>query len=272
MTRRRLTQIFPFLTPIRQWQKKQEFYLKMKYDGRHYSTEKQEQILPYMVYETETELINPNTGMDILYQYNKVHNLRLVSNTINHIVIAPYETFSFWRLAKNAHLYGKYEDGLVVVDGKLVPSKGGGLCQMSNTLFSAFLHTPLTIVERHPHQTEEFPSPDPDTPYGTDATINEGWQDLKVFNNTTASYQIIISFTEDRMKISIFSDQPFLQKITIHNGNIRYQRKDSSIFQDAEVYAQYLDLMTGTLTDKLLYVNHCEIGYALDPSIEIEEE
>ena len=108
MTRRRLTQIFPFLTPIRQWQKKQEFYLKMKYDGRRYSTEKQEQILPYMVYETETELINPNTGMDILYQYNKVHNLRLVSNTINHIVIAPYETFSFWRLAKNAHLYGKY--------------------------------------------------------------------------------------------------------------------------------------------------------------------
>ena len=54
MTRRRLTQIFPFLTPIRQWQKKQEFYLKMKYDGRRYSTEKQEQILPYMVYETET--------------------------------------------------------------------------------------------------------------------------------------------------------------------------------------------------------------------------
>ena len=159
MTRKRMTQMFPFLTPLRQWQKKQEFYLKMKYDGRHYASTKQEQILPYSVFETKTNMINPDTGMDMQYQYNKAHNLKVVAKTIDHLIIAPGETFSFWQLARYAHLYGTYKDGLVLVDGTLVPQKGGGLCQMSNTLFSTFLHTPLSIVERHPHLIDDIPSP-----------------------------------------------------------------------------------------------------------------
>ena len=106
MTRKRLTQIFPFLIPLRQWQKKQEFYLKMNYDGRHYASTKQEQTLPYSVYETKTNMINPDTGMDMQYQYNKAHNLKVVAKTIDHLIIAPGETFSFWQLARYAHLYG----------------------------------------------------------------------------------------------------------------------------------------------------------------------
>ena len=61
---------------------------------------------------------------------------------------------------------------------------------MSNVLFWVFLHTPLTIIERHPHLIEDFPSPDKDIPVGVDATINEGWQDLKVKNNTNQTFKI----------------------------------------------------------------------------------
>ena len=272
MTRKRVTQIFPFLTPLRQWQKRQEFYLKMKYDGRNYACTKQEQVLPYSVYELSTNMINPDTGMDIQYQYNKVHNLKIAAKTMNHLIISPGQTFSFWQLARYAHLYGTYKDGLALVDGRLVPQKGGGLCQLSNALFASFLHTPLSIVERHPHLIDDFPSPDPDTPFGTDATINEGWQDLKIYNRTTATYQIVITFDDPYMKISIFSDQPFLKKISLYNGRIRYFRKDGNIFQDAEVWQQEMELMTGMITEKMLYVNHCQIGYPLDPSVLIEEE
>lgn len=272
MTRKRVTQIFPFLTPLRQWQKRQEFYLKMKYDGRNYACTKQEQILPHSVYELSTNMINPDTGMDIQYQYNKVHNLKIAAKTMNHLIISPGQTFSFWQLARYAHLYGTYKEGLALVDGRLVPQKGGGLCQLSNALFASFLHTPLSIVERHPHLIDDFPSPDPDTPFGTDATINEGWQDLKVCNRTDATFQVVISFDETHMKISMYSDKPFLKNISVYNGKVTYRKKEDRIFQDAEVCSRQIELMTGTVTHQLLYVNHCQIGYPLDPSIHIEEE
>lgn len=272
MTRKRLTQVFPFLTPLRQWQQKQYFYWKMKTDGNTYAEETEQKILPYVVYETETPVINPNSGMDIQYQYNKLHNLKVVSNTMNHILIHPHETFSFWNRAQYAHLYGTYKDGLVLSDGKLTVTKGGGLCQMSNTLFYAFLHTPLTITERHPHMIEDIPSPDPNTPYGTDATVNEGWQDLKVTNRTEAAYQIVISFKDDRMKVGIYSDMPFLKIMHIRNGNVRWYRHEGKIIQEAEVYRDETDMMSETTVTHHLYDNITEIGYPLDASICIEEE
>lgn len=272
MTRKRLTQVFPFLTPLRQWQKKQCFYLKMRMDGNTYAEETEQSILPYVVYETETLVINPNSGMDIQYQYNKLHNLQVVSGTMNHILIRPYETFSFWNCARYAHLYGKYKDGLVLSDGKLTACKGGGLCQMSNTLFYAFLHTPLQIIERHPHMIEDIPSPDSDTPYGTDATVNEGWQDLKVTNRSDATYQIIITFKDDHMKVGIYSDTPFLKIMKIRNGNVRWYRKNGKIYQDAEVYRDETDIISEMTVSSHLYDNHTEIGYPLDASIYIEEE
>ena len=113
---------------------------------------------------------------------------------------------------------------------------------------------------------------DPETPFGTDATINEGWQDLKACNRTDATFQVVISFDETYMKISMYSDKPFLKNISVYNGKVTYRKKEDRIFQDAEVCSRQIELITGTVTHQLLYVNHCQIEYPLDPSIHIEEE
>ncbi len=59
-----------------------------------------------------------------------------------------------------------------------------------------FLHTPLTLTERHGHQVKDFPEPPSDAPLGVDATVAEGWLDLRVRNDTEVTFQIAISFDQ----------------------------------------------------------------------------
>ena len=193
MKRKRITQLFPFLLPLRRTQRKIFFYTKMYFDQNSYAKIKTPELLPYCIYETKSKLLNENTGFDMKYQENKVFNLRLASEPVNGIVIRPGETFSFCQCVRYAEKNKRYKDGLCLMNGKLVTVPGGGLCHLSNLLFWMFLHTPLTIVERHPHQIKDFPSPDEDEPDGVDATVSEGWLDLKVKNNTNLIFQIKIS-------------------------------------------------------------------------------
>lgn len=138
MKRKRLTQVFPFLLPIRKWQRKKLFYLEMLIDGNKYAKNKSEALLPNTVFETSSLMMNENSGFDMKYQINKVHNLKLAARTINKVIIEPNETFSFWQLVRWADHHEKYKDGLNLVDGKIVGSYGGGLCQLSNMLFWLF--------------------------------------------------------------------------------------------------------------------------------------
>lgn len=54
MKRKRLTQVFPFLLPIRKWQRKKLFYLEMLIDGNKYAKNKSEALLPNTVFETSS--------------------------------------------------------------------------------------------------------------------------------------------------------------------------------------------------------------------------
>ncbi len=96
MKRKRLTQVFPFLLPIRKWQRKKLFYLEMLIDGNKYAKNKFEALLPNTVFETSSLMLNENSGFDMKYQINKVHNLKLAARIINKVIIEPNETFSFW--------------------------------------------------------------------------------------------------------------------------------------------------------------------------------
>lgn len=52
MPRKRITEVLPFLLPLRKWQRKKLFYLKMQMDGSRYAKSKAKALLPYKVYET----------------------------------------------------------------------------------------------------------------------------------------------------------------------------------------------------------------------------
>lgn len=268
MRRKRFTELFPFLLPLRKFQRKIFFYLKMYFDSNIYSKKKLEDSLEYEVFSTKSNMINHNSGYDIQYQINKVDNLKLAASTINNIVIEPGETFSFWMLVKNAERYGKYKDGLVVVNDNTVPQKGGGLCQISNMLFYLFLHTPLTIVERHPHSAETIPHPKGDIPVGVDATIAEGWKDLKVKNETDESFQILIEFDEETMYGAILSNKMQYMRYEIESSNIRYTKENSKIYRYNDIY-RVIKLGDIKESKELILNNKYEIRYDIESEIGI---
>ena len=263
MPRKSLTQRFPFLLPLRKWQRKKCFYLKMHFDKNKYAKERAAELLPHAVYDSSSLLLNESSGFDMKFQRNKVHNLKLAAKTLDGILILPGETFSFWQLVRWADRQEPYKDGLVSVNGKITGSYGGGLCQLSNLLFWLFLHTPLTILERHGHTVQSFPSTTKELPEGTDATVSEGWLDLKVRNDTDNTFQIILRFDEEYMYGKILSQNPVETTYTVINSSVTYSKQDGKNYQLASVSRIEEDRKSGRKTEKELYVNRCEIAYEL---------
>lgn len=271
MSRKRLTQIFPFLLPLRKWQRKKFFYFKMRLDGYRYAQKKSEKTLPNLVFETSIPMLNGNSGFDMKYQFNKVYNLKLAAKTIDKIIIEPEETFSFWQLVRWADRHQKYKDGLSVINGKTVASYGGGLCMLSDMLFWMFLHTPLTVIERHGHAALSFPSTTENFPKGTDATVNEGWLDLKVCNKTENTFQIEVDFDDNTMYGRILAKNVVNIEYSVFNSSVTYRKLDEKIYQIASVCIIETDRNFGRKTERKLYVNRCQIGYQLPDNIKIME-
>ena len=147
---------------------------------------------------------------------------------------------------------------------KLVAVYGGGLCQLSNMLFWLFLHTPLTIVERHMHKVKEFPNPSPDDPNGVDATILEGWLDLRARNDTGEPLQIELSLDDTYYYGKILVERPPEKRYAVANRNLRYIRREGRTCESVNVVRQTIDLKTGrVLAEEALYTNVCEIGYEI---------
>ena len=273
MTRRRMTQIFPWLLPLRRWQRRFCFYAKMGWDGIPYATCRERQELPYPLFETSCPMYNRETGFDMVYQENKVFNLKLAAATLDHLLIRPGETFSFWRLVRYADRDTPYRDGLAEVDGKLTVQKGGGLCQLSNLLCWMFLHTPLTLTERHGHQVKDFPEPPSDAPLGVDATVAEGWLDLRVRNDTEVTFQIAISFDQAHITGRVYTARDLGLTYEAINENLVYYRQNGRVYEGVDVVQRAIDTSSGIcVSTRRMYRNQCEIGYQLAAGTAVQEK
>lgn len=271
MKRKRITEIFPFLVPLRIWQRNVVVNTKMALDKNHYAHKKGE-YLPYEIANNKTWMINEQSGHDIIYQQNKVHNLKITSETMNKVYIYPGEIFSFNYLEKYTKKYGKLKDGLTLRNDKIIHEKGGGVCHLSNLLYYTFLMTPLTILERHGHKIKSFPNPDKDALDGVDATINKGWQDLKVKNETDHIFQICISFDEEYMYATIRSDVETNEVATISNEDFKYIRKKNQIYESVAVVKTTRNKNTNEIIEKKkLYDEIVAVGYELPENTKIEE-
>ncbi len=268
MTRKRVTQVFPWLLPLRRRQRNFCFYAGMKLDGRIYATGQAEGELPFVQAESSSPLYNENTGFDMKYQENKVFNLKLAAQKLDKLLIRPGETFSFWQALHKDSKKDAYKDGLVVLNGQLTTVSGGGLCQMSNLLFDLFLHSPLTIAERTGHGKKEFPDPG-EGPAGIDATVSEGWSDLKVENQGDQIFQLRIFFDEENIYGQLKADSQPETYYEIFNRDMEYYQAGGKIYQSVGVWRRAKDQCGEA---RKLYENRCEIGYALPESVEIKED
>jgi vancomycin resistance protein YoaR len=124
---------------------------------------------------------------------NRQYNMKLAAKAVNNTVLAPGEVFSFIEHTKSLH----YKEAKTFSNGGIGVANGGGLCQVSSTVYMAANYAGLQIVERHPHYAV--------LPYikpGFDATVwfgENGWgaEDMR-FKNTTDGYIVVREWVDDK--------------------------------------------------------------------------
>jgi vancomycin resistance protein YoaR len=99
----------------------------------------------------ESPLYTMADPRELELELGKVQNLRVGAAALDGIVVAPGETFSFWRSVGRATRAKGYVTGRELRQGCMIPSVGGGLCQLTNALSRAAHRAGLEIVERHGH-------------------------------------------------------------------------------------------------------------------------
>lgn len=136
-------------------------------------------------------------------------NIRLASEAINGVIIKPGEEFSFNETTGNRTTAKGYKAAGAYVNGVLVEEPGGGVCQVSSTLYNAVVFSGLKTTERHAHSYE----PSYVTP-GEDAMVSyDGYAgpDMKFVNNSKTAVGIRASFSDRTLTISIYGS-PILEK------------------------------------------------------------
>lgn len=125
---------------------------------------------------------------------NRKHNIGVGVNRFNGALIAPNEVFSFVDYLGPVEAYTDYKPELVIKSDGTKPEYGGGLCQVSTTMYRAAIFAGLPILERSPH-SYAVTYYSQILGHGLDATIYPGVKDLK-FRNDTPGYLLVQAYTE----------------------------------------------------------------------------
>ncbi|MBM7619970.1 vancomycin resistance protein YoaR [Bacillus tianshenii] len=111
------------------------------------------------------------------YNKSRSHNIFLAANAIDNHVIFPNETFSFNKVVGKRTIEKGYLRAPIIVRGELSEGVGGGICQVSSTLYNAVDRAGLKIVERYSHSRNV-----PYVPAGRDATVSWYGPDFRFQN------------------------------------------------------------------------------------------
>lgn len=150
----------------------------------------------------------------------RVHNIRLAVQKLDGQVLPPGATLSFNQaVGSRQKADSAFEPAPVFSDKGRVRALGGGVCQVSSTLYSAVLLTDLQVHERHAHAM-----PVPYLTPGLDATISNVL-DLKIRNPHPFALQIRMNVEGRRLEAEVWAEQASRQ-------NVRISRTASRCFKD----------------------------------------
>lgn len=142
----------------------------------------------------------------------RVYNVEAAAKAVNGTILPPGAVFDYGKAIEKAKEEFGFREAPVIVNGKLQAGIGGGICQVSSTLYNAALRTGLEIVERRNHSL-----PVSYLPKGQDATFAEGYINFR-FRNTTGKYLIIKASVQGRsLTIKLFGTFPRNVTYKVHS-------------------------------------------------------
>lgn len=127
----------------------------------------------------------------------RIHNVALAASRLNGVLIKPGEELSFNKTIGDISAATGYQSAYIIKEGRTVLGDGGGVCQVSSTLFRAALNAGLPIVERHAHAYRVHYYEDGGFKPGLDATVFSPTVDLRI-KNDTAHYILIQTKTDTK--------------------------------------------------------------------------
>ena len=131
--------------------------------------------------------------------YNRSNNIILSSAKLNGLVLMPGEEFSYNQAVGQRTRAAGFREAGAYSNGKVVQEVGGGICQVSSTLYNAVLYANLEIVER----TNHYFNPGY-VKAGLDATVSWGGPDFRFRNNRNYPIRIVTDTSGKKLKVYIY--------------------------------------------------------------------
>lgn len=177
------------------------------------------------------------------------NNIKLAMQSIDGMFIKSGETFSFNAATGARSEENGYQSAKIIKNGEYVEGFGGGVCQVSTTLYNACVLSGLTIAEVHNHSLPiGYVLP------GFDAMVNMGTSDLKITNETKNDYLITTCSNQDKCRVCIYGVLP---RFKIKRRFDKYQElpAEQDIVQIDE------SKHDGEFTEELHYITAPKDGY-----------
>lgn len=163
---------------------------------------------------------------------NRNQNIRLAVESIDGRILKPGEEFSFNLSTGNRTKEKGYQPAGAYRNGVLIEEPGGGVCQVSTTLYNAIVNSGLKATERHSHSFKpSYIQP------GQDAMVSfDGYAgpDLKFVNTEQTSVAVRASFKDNTLKISIVG-LPVLEdgvKITMRSEQVKEVQPPEPVYEE----------------------------------------
>lgn len=178
-------------------------------------------------------------------------NIRMASLKLNGMEIPPGRTFSFNETVGEGSAANGYLTGRVLYQDRAAYEAGGGICQVSSTLFNALLLAGCTIVERHRHAY-----PVTYVPLGLDATIRYGKKDLRMRNPHQYPVYISASMNSSTLHITIRSGKALTGSYEIYTEeetlNIPLEEPGRRIKPGTTIYVYRKNIINGKVKETAL--------------------
>lgn len=148
-----------------------------------------------------------STSETPLYEKNttRLNNIKLAAQSINNIIIVPGQEFSFNKIVGERTKSKGYKEAPILIKTSKGTQRGmgigGGVCQVSSTIYKSAKNANLEILERHAHSKKVFY-----TKIGDDATVAYPSTDLRFRNNKKNDIIIKIEVLENKIRVDILEN------------------------------------------------------------------
>ncbi len=165
--------------------------------------------------EVTTEILSSKLGYiaetvtETNQDENRNTNIRLVCEAINGLLLQPGESFDYNEYVGQRTAEKGYKEATGIFEGTTRLELGGGICQVSGTMFHSVMKADLQVVERHPHSW-----PSTYVQKGTDATVTWGGQNFIFKNNTEYPVAIVAYYWDHTVTVALYG-RPLEENVTI---------------------------------------------------------